>query len=154
MSFLDKLKRKVDILEENQPSDTENEKQKSDVLNGTNFTQLDVDIYETASRYVVLAAIPGVDSKKVDISVGEQNDVLIIQGAKESPMDQLKLPGEKILPQHTECMWGNFYRQIILPQEVNPDAIEAFEENGILVIILPLLRLAHGKKSIEVSIKD
>ncbi|MCK5357729.1 MAG: Hsp20 family protein, partial [Elusimicrobiales bacterium] len=49
------------------------------------------------------------------------------------------------------CHWGPFYRQIILPQEVNVTEVEAKFKKGILILRLPLLRLQiNGKKKIVV----
>jgi HSP20 family molecular chaperone IbpA len=154
MSFLDKLKRKVDVLEDGKMNEAVAEKQiKEDAVN-SNYAQLDVDIYETPTKFVVFAEIPGVDLKNLDITIGEENDVLVIQGKKESPVEQLKATEKSLVHHHRECQWGDFYRQIILPQEINPEQIDAYEEKGVLVIILHLLRLQKGKKSIAVSLKE
>lgn len=154
MSFLDKLKRKVDVLEEGKLKEAEGGEPKKDLMSsGTSYAQLDVDIYETPEKYIILGSIAGVDIKNLELSVGEENDVLIIQGKKETPIEQLKAGESKIVPHHQECQWGEFYRQIILPQEINPEMIEAYEEKGVLVIILPMLRLQRGKKNIQVSLK-
>jgi HSP20 family protein len=149
MSFLDKLKRKVDIIEEDKFSDPEKETQKKEIVTASNFAQLDVDIYESPNSFLVFAAIPGVNINNLDISVGEENDVLIIKGKKESPLELMK--EKKLEHHHQECQWGDFYRQIILPQEINPELIEAYEERGVLVITLPILRLQKGKKNIQVT---
>jgi HSP20 family molecular chaperone IbpA len=51
-----------------------------------------------------------------------------------------------------ECQWGHFYRQIILPQEVNVNEIEAKFRKGVLILHLPLLRLqTKGKKKIAIQ---
>ncbi|MEI8361295.1 MAG: Hsp20/alpha crystallin family protein [bacterium] len=149
MSFLDKLKRRVDVLEDGQPQG-----EKKGVLQSTsNFAQLDVDIFETPNKYIIVGMIPGVDIKTLDISVGDENDVLIIQGKKASPIEQIKLTEKGLSHHHQECQWGDFYRQIILPQEVNPEMIEAYEERGVLIVNLPMLRLAKGKKNITITSK-
>ncbi|MEI7498572.1 MAG: Hsp20/alpha crystallin family protein [Candidatus Falkowbacteria bacterium] len=153
MSFLDKLKRKVDVLEEGKQAAITEEKPAGDA-NRSNYAQLDVDIYETPSKFIIISATSGVDINNLDISIGEENDVLIIQGKKVSPIDQVKLSEKQLVHHHQECQWGDFYRQIILPQEINPDMVEAYEEKGVLVIILPLLRLQKGKRSIQVSMRS
>ena len=154
MSFLDKLKRKVDVLEEGKVNEAVREKQMKEATANSNYTQLDVDIFETPTKFYILAAIPGVDLKNLDITIGEENDVLVIQGKKESPIEQFKTTEKSLVHHHRECQWGDFYRQIILSQEINPEQIDAYEEKGVLVIILNLLRLQKGKKNINVSIKE
>lgn len=154
MSFLNKLKRRVDVLEEGKLAEAAKQEQKKEPIGGSNYAQLDVDIYEAPSKYVILAAIPGVDIASLNISIGEENDVLVIQGKKESPIEELLATEKKVASHHQECQWGEFYRQIILPQEVNPEQIDAYEEKGVLVITLPILRLIKGKKNIQISLKD
>ncbi len=146
MSFLDKLKVKVE--EANVPE----EETKSS--SNTAFLQLDVDIYQTAEDIIIIAPIPGVEVSELDISIENENDVVTIKGRREVPKvleEQTDSPANKYLRQ--ECQWGQFYRQIILPQEVNVSEVEAKFKKGILILKLPLLRLQNsGKKKIEVSI--
>jgi HSP20 family protein len=146
MSFLDKLKVKVE--EANVPS----EAPKRDAASA--FLQLDVDIYQTADDIIIIAPIPGVDVSELDISIENENDVVTIKGRRDVPEileEQEDSPENKYLRQ--ECQWGQFYRQIILPQEINVSEVEAKFKKGILVLRLPLLRLQNsGKKRIEVSI--
>jgi HSP20 family protein len=151
MAFLDKLKRKIEVLEDDkQPLKTE----KIENGGGSNYVQLDVDIYEAATKYIIIAVIAGVDLASMDISVGEENDVLIIQGKKASPIEILKQGEKNLVLHHQECQWGDFYRQIILPQEINPERVDAYEDKGVLIINLPLLRLQKGVKSIQIKSKE
>lgn len=148
MSFLDKLKVKVE--ERNVQNDVKTEQKSDKKVSG--FLQLDVDIYQTSSDIIIVAPIPGVEVKDLDISIENENDVVTIQGKREVPS---LLSGEdeedrKYLRQ--ECHWGPFYRQIILPQEVNVSQVEAKFKKGILILKLPLLRLqTDGKKKIVVN---
>lgn len=155
MAFLDKLKRRVDTIDKDRFNNQEGgEPEKKPVGAETSFAQLDVDIFETPNKYFIITPIAGVDIKTVDISIGDDNDVLVIQGKKSSPIEKIKETEKNLVQHHQECQWGDFYRQIILPQEVNPEKIEAYEERGMLVISLPLLRLEKGKRSIEIKLKD
>ncbi len=119
--------------------------------------QLDVDIYQTSEAIVIIAPIPGVEVKNLDISIENENDVVTIQGRRDLPVsddddddDQKSKDDKKYLRQ--ECEWGQFYRQIILPQEINVADVSAKFKKGILILTLPLLRLqTNGRKKIEVS---
>jgi HSP20 family protein len=146
MSFLDKLKVKV---EEANVSVEEPKKNA-----GNAFLQLDVDIYQTANDIIIIAPIPGVDVNELDISIENENDVVTIKGRRDAPevVEEIGNSAEnKYLRQ--ECQWGQFYRQIILPQEINVSDVEAKFKKGILILRLPLLRLqSSGKKKIEVSL--
>lgn len=150
MSFLDKLKVKV----EDQPIDaTAQINDNKNELESAGFLQLDVDIYQTANEIVITAPIPGVDVNELDISIENENDVVTIQGKRELPQldgDVIAEKDKKYLRQ--ECQWGPFYRQIILPQEVNVSEVKALFRKGILILKLPLLRLqTSGKKKIAVN---
>jgi HSP20 family protein len=156
MAFLDKLKRRVDTIDQDRFNNPEagEETTKKPNVGGDTYVQLEVDIFETPNKYFIITPIAGVDIKTIDISIGDENDVLVIQGKKSSPIEKIKETEKNLVQHHQECQWGDFYRQIILPQEVNPEKIEAYEERGMLVISLPLLRLEKGKKSIQIKLKD
>jgi HSP20 family protein len=151
MSFLDKLKVKVEEIEPVNGQKDDDNKQKQQA----GFLQLDVDIYQTSEAIVIIAPIPGVEVKNLDISIENENDVVTIQGRRDLPVsdeddDPKSKEDKKYLRQ--ECEWGQFYRQIILPQEINVADVSAKFKKGILILTLPLLRLqTNGRKKIEVS---
>jgi HSP20 family protein len=150
MSFLDKLKVKV----EDQPTDaTAQAEDNKNELESAGFLQLDVDIFQTANEIIIIAPIPGVEVNELDISIENENDVVTIQGKRELPDmgdEEVDEKDKKYLRQ--ECQWGPFYRQIILPQEVNVSEVSAKFKKGILILKLPLLRLqTSGKKKITVN---
>jgi len=148
MSFLDKLKVKV---EQDIPQEDGNAKEEKKEKKNSGFLQLDVDIFQTSDEIIVVAPIPGVEIKDLDISIENENDVVTIQGKRDLPsLFADNSEDKKYLRQ--ECQWGPFYRQIILPQEVNVPEVEAKFKKGILVLRLPLLRLqTGGKKKILVN---
>ena len=151
MTFLDKLKRKI-AVEENKIDTTKVAvKEGLETKKSSDFAQLDVNIYQTSSKFVIIAVIPGVDINSLDISVENENDVVTLRGKKEPPKEEVE-EKEKKEYLHQECQWGEFYRQIILPQEVNVSKIEARKERGTLIVKLPLLRLR--KKGSKIVIKS
>lgn len=144
MSFLDKLK--VKIEGDGPTPDTKEEKK----VGGENsdFLQLSVDIYQNSKNIIIIAPIPGVEVDDLEINIENENDVVTIQGQRKMP--EIAEDNKNVLRQ--ECLWGQFYRQIILPQEVNIEGIDARFRKGILVLTLPLLRLqVKGKKKIQVK---
>lgn len=148
MSFLSKIKRRtesVDIQEEAKLPRKPLGEEVGDHL------QLDVDIYHTSSKIIIYAPIAGVKVDKLDIFVESENDVITISGRKEIPKIVREDDEEKeYLCQ--ENRWGDFYRQIILPEEINVSKIESVVESGVLILKLPLLRIqTKGKKRIEVK---
>jgi len=148
MSFLDKLKVKV---EEDQTPVEGIQDIPADKNSG--FLQLDVDIFQTDAEIIIIAPIPGVEVNDLDISIENENDVVTIQGKRNMPKLEEEsdedVAERKYLRQ--ECQWGQFFRQIILPQEVNVAQVEARFKKGVLILTLPLLRLqTSGKKKIEI----
>lgn len=141
-TFLDKLKGRIEAETAEKPRV---EKKIKD------FAQLEVDIMQDPTSVIVYAQIAGVDIKNLSVTIGDENDSLTIQGRKEAPAVIEKGDMQrKWLRQ--ECAWGDFYRQIILPQEVNVNEIDAKVERGVLTIVCPLLRLQpKGKKKIDIQ---
>ena len=148
MSFLDKLKVKVEQETDKQLEAKELQKDKKQA----GFLQLDVDILQSSDAIIVIAPIPGAEVKDLDISIENENDVVTIQGKREVPVDIESADGGEKKHLRQECYWGPFYRQIILPQEINVAEVEAQFKKGILILTLPLLRLqTGGKKRIVVN---
>lgn len=92
--------------------------------------QLAVDVYETTNDIVIRAAIAGVRSEDIDISVN--NDMVTIKGVRR--IDDEERGGAFL---YQECYWGGFSRTIILPVEVRADQVKAALRNGILRVTLP-----------------
>ena len=155
MSFLDKLKVKVEEKDITSEEVMVAEEQHKDKM-AMSFLQLEVDILQTAEEIIVIAPIPGVEIKDLDIGIENENDVVTIQGKRELPAIEIKeAAGEEDARKYLrqECQWGPFYRQIILPQEINVAEVKAKFRNGILILRLPLLRLhSKGKKKIVVEV--
>ncbi len=105
--------------------------------------QLALDVYQTPNEIVIKSAIAGVRPEDIDISIN--NDLLTIRGKRHQ--DETVKDEDYF---YRECYWGGFSRSIILPLEVNTDAIEASFKNGILTITLPKIKKG---KSINIAVK-
>lgn len=97
--------------------------------------ELAVDVYETKKDIIVRAAIAGVKSE--DIALSLEGDVLTIRGARHD-LDKTE---RKYLCR--ECYWGAFSRSVILPSSVKNDKGKAHLERGILTIMLPKAKGTH-----------
>jgi HSP20 family protein len=102
-----------------------------------------LDMYQTADEVVVKAALPGLKTEDVQISVTA--DVLTLRG-------EFKQENEKKEATYhiREQRFGSFERSVMLPTDVQTDKAKADFENGILTITLPK---AEAVKPKTISIK-
>jgi HSP20 family protein len=100
-----------------------------------------VDVYETPDEMIVVAEIPGVDPASVDLAV--TGNVLSLRGVKATG----DLP-EPLL-QVRERRFGAFYRQLMLPHEVDFEKAQAEANQGVLKIRLPK-RIAAKPRTIPI----
>jgi len=100
--------------------------------------ELVVDVLETSKAIIIQAPIAGVKTENIEIIV--EDDVLKIKGERRNP---LKEKGEYLV---SECYWGAFSKEIVLPVKINETKIEAAIEEGVLTIILPKKQVKAEKK--------
>jgi HSP20 family protein len=89
-----------------------------------------VDIKEEAGRFVILADIPGVDPKDIDINMDK--GILTIKGERRT---EKKEETERF--SRVERAHGVFHRRFALPDSANPENITATGRNGVLEISIP-----------------
>jgi len=97
-----------------------------------------VDIYETPTGTVLLADMPGVDGKSVDITLDE--GVLTITGRGHS----VEVADHELA--YSEYRSGDYERSFSLADTVDRARIEASVQNGVLRIALPKSEEAKPKK--------
>jgi HSP20 family protein len=90
-----------------------------------------VDIYEEAERFVVLADVPGVEPK--DIEITAEKGVLTIRGERNSQ----KKESDKNGYERVERTSGSFLRRFTLPETANTETIKAKQTNGVLEVSIP-----------------
>ena len=98
-----------------------------------------VDIYETEHELVVKADLPDVDPKDLDIRV--ENNLLTIHGERKF---EKKVSEENYL--RVERSYGTFSRSFSLSNSVNPEAIKADYQNGVLTLSIPKREEAKPKQ--------
>lgn len=105
------------------------------------IVQLDVDVYQTDDLIVVYAQAAGADMNDIHVSIEGDADIVLIEGRRLRP-EFLAFPKKKTEGAFftEECVWGDFYRRIILPESVDIDHAEAKIRNGVLVLMLPLMK--------------
>ena len=98
-----------------------------------------VDIKEEENQYTILADIPGVDPKDIDITM--ENGVLSIKGEKH---DEHVEEGNGF--KRVERSSGSFYRRFSLPDTTDAENIKAESKDGVLKLVLPKHKKAQAKK--------
>lgn len=88
-----------------------------------------IDITDDENNIYVTAEIPGV--KKENIKITLQDNILTIQGEKIRGEEK-----EKRNIFRSERVYGSFTRSFTLPDDINPDSVDAKFENGILNITM------------------
>lgn len=103
------------------------------------------DVYQEDDTLVVHAEIPGINAEDIDISIEE--GVLHISGEKTTE--------KEITEEHRylrECRYGSFRRDVMLPQGVDPDAVRADYDSGILMVRIPLPAEVVEPKPVKVAV--
>mgnify|MGYP001574540815 CR=1 FL=1 len=139
---MQRLKRK-DVL----PSTPEDDKKgkvaaevKASVAPDQVAEQLQVDIYKTPGTIIIYAQIAGASVSDYSVLIEGDGDIVTIKGQRLMPQGEhfhqpVPEDKEKVLE---ECSWGQFYRQVILPAEVDASKTEAVMREGVLMLLLPL----------------
>ena len=98
-----------------------------------------MDVLENDEAYIVTATLPGIHQEELDITL-DQN-VLTIKGEVMPP--QLQENDQYHLRERT---FGRFSRAVHLPTKLEPEAIEANLENGVLTITVPKAEESKPKR--------
>jgi len=86
-----------------------------------------VDIKEDKDSFLIVADIPGVDPK--DIEVHMENGMLTIKGEKESEKKEQREGYKRV-----ERSFGSFYRRFSLPDSADAEKISAKSNHGVLEV--------------------
>ena len=101
-----------------------------------------VDILEDQTGITMVADMPGVDGKNVDIDL--KDNQLTITG-RIDPVE-----GEKEVSLYKEFLYGDYIRQFTLSYVIDQNKITAKMEDGVLRLILPKVEKMKPQK-IKVS---
>jgi HSP20 family protein len=96
-----------------------------------------VDIYETEKELTLLADLPGVDPKGLEIDL--RDDTLTILGKTDAEDEERRYLVR-------EYGVGNFQRQFTLSEVIDQEKISAKLINGVLTLVLPKVEKAKPRK--------
>ncbi len=89
-----------------------------------------VDIDEYSDKFVLVADIPGIDPKSIEITL--EKGVLSLSGTRERAVEQKGVERRRV-----ERASGRFHRRFSLPDTVDSEAVTARGNNGVLEIVIP-----------------
>lgn len=109
--------------------------------------QVALDVIESPTNLTIVAPIAGVDLDDIDVALN--NGVLTISGVR----NKLSALYEwEVTVRSEECFWWKFVRNIILPDNLDLDEIQASLENNILVITIK--KLKFNSQNIKVDRRE
>ena len=101
-----------------------------------------INVGSTGDQVTVYLFAPGIDARKLDISI--QQNVLTVTGEREVPRD------EPVTYYRQERFGGEFRRVISLPDDVDPERVEASYRDGVVQITV---RRRESAKPRQISIR-
>lgn len=103
---------------------------------------LTMDAWKEEHEFVVEFDIPGVDPDSIDLDI--ERNVLTVSAERQSRIgDDVEVIAE-------ERATGRFRRQVMLSDNLDPDAAQAQYTNGVLTVRIPVAEQAKPRK-IEIS---
>ncbi len=148
MSFLQRLKNRG-VRSDQASLQSESEETAADKV-----AQLHVDVYQTERMIVIYAQAAGADMNDINVSIEGDADIVLIEGRRTLP-EYIVFPKKRDAGAYfaQECVWGDFYRRIILPESVDIEKAEAKIKNGVLILVLPLLKPTE-KERVRLRVKQ
>ena len=122
------------------------EKLDTNKLPSEDIWQLALDILETEYDIVILSPIAGIDLDDIDLSFAKS--VLIIKWIRKRP----DIFESEVTVRNSECYWWAFIRNVILPENLDFDSIEATMENNLLIITIKKLQFSSQNIKINRTI--
>jgi HSP20 family protein len=101
--------------------------------------QLTVDVYRKVDSIFVVSTVAGITHSDLDISI--ENNTLSIKGFRKKPYESSEI--ESLLE---ECVWGEFFREITINENLDVSKIKALLKDGILSIEIPILKILASRR--------
>lgn len=89
-----------------------------------------MDLTEAEDHYVLKADLPGVRDENVSIEV--ENGLLTISGERKAEHERNERAFYRV-----ERAFGPFQRQLTMPEGIDPDAVSAHFDRGVLSVRIP-----------------
>jgi HSP20 family protein len=89
-----------------------------------------MDLVETEDHFVLKADLPGLTESDVNVEV--EDSVLTVSGERKAEHEDKREGYVRV-----ERAFGAFRRSLTLPEGINPEAVQASFENGVLEVRIP-----------------
>jgi HSP20 family protein len=103
-----------------------------------------MDLVEKEGQYVLRADLPGLSES--DVNIEFDKNVLTISGERKSEQESRKAGYYRV-----ERSYGSFRRSLTLPEGVDPEAINATFENGVLEVTVPKPE-QHTARKVQITV--
>jgi HSP20 family protein len=103
-----------------------------------------IEVFQKEGNLIVRAELPGVN--KDDVKIQLIDDGLVIQGERKEEHEEKREGFYR-----SERSYGQFYRRIPLPADINPDQVRAEFNNGVLEVSVPVPEGEQRRKEIPIS---
>jgi HSP20 family protein len=105
-----------------------------------------MDLVETDDHFVLKADLPGMSEEDVAIEV--EGGVLTLSGERKAEHEEKREGFMRV-----ERSFGAFRRQLTLPDGVDPDAVQAAFDRGVLEVRIPKPEQAKPRK-VQISVGE
>ena len=99
-----------------------------------NATDPAINVIENEKDYRIELAAPGMSKEDFNIKLDEENNLVISMEKKNENKEEDKKNGRYL---RREFSYSKFQQTMILPDDVDKDAISASVEHGVLTVDLP-----------------
>lgn len=122
----------------------------TDFLPKMNVTSPAINVIEKESEYDVEFAAPGMTKEDFTVSI-DADENLVINLEKKQNTEDKNADGHYL---RREFSYTKFHQTLLLPDDVNREAITATVQNGVLTVTLPKMKAEEVQKQpkvIEIS---
>lgn len=116
-----------------------------------NATAPAINVIENEKDYRIELAAPGMSKEDFNIKLDEENNLVISMEKKNENKEENKKNGRYL---RREFSYSKFQQTMILPDDVDKDAISASVEHGVLTVDLPKITpeaIQKTEKHIEIK---
>jgi len=97
------------------------------------------DVVRAADKWMICMALPGVDPRNVEVDIFDRT--LRVRGER-TPGSSL----DGVEPVLSEISYGRFEREFTLPEDIDPEKVQAAYRHGMLELTLPLKEGAKPRR--------